>query len=69
LEYIFEPSERSTVKKQERILRAKLQLQDDGDINDEEADEADDENILWGAKKRAYYDADEQVSGNLPCRN
>ena len=50
------------VKKQEKRLRAKLQLQqgEDDDLEDQEG-EADEDDMLWGAKKRAYYDADEQV--------
>lgn len=55
------------VKKQEKQLRAKLQLQqgEDDDLKDQE-EEADDDDMLWGAKKRAYYDADEQVMRQLP---
>lgn len=52
-----------TVKKQEKRLRAKLQLQQGEDEDLEDQDEEDDEDgALWGAKKRAYYDADEQVT-------
>ena len=45
-------------------MRAKLQLQqgehDDLEGNDEDEDEDEDEEAAgWGAKKRAYYDADE----------
>ena len=59
-----------TVKKQERLLRAKLQLQEgeDGDRDDQEESEEDEEDVRWGAKKRAYYDAEEEVGGAGPRR-
>ncbi|KAK9904141.1 hypothetical protein WJX75_005357 [Coccomyxa subellipsoidea] len=50
------------LKKQEKRLRAKLQLQQGEGEDLEDQDEEDDEDgALWGAKKRAYYDADEQT--------
>ena len=50
------------MKREERRLRAKLQLrqgEDDLEDDDEEADEEDEEDAGWGTRKRAYYDADE----------
>lgn len=51
------------VKKQERLLRAKLQLQqgEDDDREEDEEEGEEDEDVRWGAKKRAYYDAEEEV--------
>ena len=53
----------SAVKKEERRLRAKLQLRQGEDESEEDEDEADEEDgeegAGWGARKRAYYDADE----------
>ena len=57
------------MKREERRLRAKLQLrqgEDDSGEEEDEADEGDDEEGAgWGARKRAYYDADEV--GQPPC--
>lgn len=52
------------MKREEKRLRAKLQLRQgehDGleDDEEEEDDEEDEEGAGWGTKKRAYYDADE----------
>ena len=50
------------VKREEKRLRAKLQLrqgEDDlGDDDEEEGTEEDEEGAGWGTKKRIYYDAD-----------
>ena len=50
------------VKREEKRLRAKLQLrqgEDDlGDDDEEEDTEEDEEGAGWGTKKRVYYDAD-----------
>ena len=62
------------MKREEKRLRAKLQLQqgehDDLEGDDEDEDE-DEEAAGWGAGKRAYYDADEVgvtmlYVGNIP---
>ncbi len=50
------------VKREEKRLRAKLQLRqgedDPGDDDEEEDTEEDEEGAGWGTKKRVYYDAD-----------
>ena len=61
------------VKREEKRLRAKLQLrqgEDDLEEDEDEADEEDDEEDAgWGIRKRAYYDADEvRRQPCIPCR-
>ena len=59
----------AAVAKQEKALRAKIALQRKGEFSsdsEEEEDEDEDQPAkLWGARKRAYYAADEVSS--LSC--
>ena len=49
------------MKKQERLLRAKLQLQQAEDGSNESGSNEEGDDGLWGSKKREYYGEDDEV--------